>query len=872
MVRTPCMTFSTIRRAAFLALLSAALLPASRSIAQPPPMGNGLPTPRLLTVMPPGGKAGTVVEITVNGTDTEEPEALLFSHPGIKAEKVPLPPPPPADPKKPAPPPMPPPTNTQFKVTVAADVPLGSHDVRLVNKWGVSNPRAFVVGDLPEVLEKEPNNNDTEAQKVPLNCTVNGVISAPTDVDYFSFTGTKGQRIVISCLALSIDSQLQPALELYDRGGRLLAANFRYQGNRHYFNSDSLVDSALPADGEYVVRLSQFTYTQGDANHFYRLTISTAPWIDAVHPAVVEPGKAATLTVYGRNLPGGKPDPTAVVDGRVLDKLTVTVNVPADPAVLTRLTYSGHLGAAGSDLDGFEHRLRNDVGSSNAFLLTYARAPVVLDNEANDTPETAQEVPLPCEIAGRVEKKHDRDWYTFTAKKGEVWSIEVISDRLGAPTDMYFVLRNPTTKQDIIESDDNPEPPNPKFFARSDDPPVYRFVVPADGKYQLLVASRLADAAADPRHYYRVRITPEQPDFRLVVMPADYERPDGACVRQNGNEFYSVFAWRQDGFRGDIALTVEGLPKGVTCTPQTLPGTMKHGTLVVSAAADAPVSVGEIKVKGTATIKGQPVVREARSASIVWPVQPQQGIPPVSRLDRNLVLAVRGQAPFNLAASITDKPTLIQGEKATLALKLGRLWPDCKTPLNVTLLDPVQNLVINNGQPIAMQPGNDAATAPVVVNANVPPGTYNLVLIGSTQFPYNKDPKAPQKQPIPVVQPATPVALTVLPKTVATVTAALANPNLKVGTDTELIVKVARMHDYAGEFKVQLVLPPNVVGISAAEAIIPAGMDEVKLVLKVPADAAPGPRNELLVRTTAMINGNVPTVQDSAKFNVNVVK
>jgi len=40
-------------------------------------------------------------------------------------------------------------------------VPLGTHELRLVNKWGVSNSRSFVVGDLPEVMEKEPNNEDT---------------------------------------------------------------------------------------------------------------------------------------------------------------------------------------------------------------------------------------------------------------------------------------------------------------------------------------------------------------------------------------------------------------------------------------------------------------------------------------------------------------------------------------------------------------------------------------------------------------------------------------------------------------------------------------------------------------------------------------
>jgi hypothetical protein len=751
---------------------------------------------------------------------------------------------------------------------------LGIHDVRLVNKWGISNPRAFVVGDLAEVLEKEPNNDVPEAQRVALNSTINGVISAPTDVDFYVFAGTKGQRVVMSCLGLSIDSRLQAAVALYDARGRLLGENYRYTAHRYHANNDALLDVTLPADGDYYVRVFNFTYTGGTPEYFYRLSISTSPWIDAIHPCVVQAGKPTNVTVWGRNLPGGQPDPTAVVDGRVLEKVTVTINPPADPAALTRLTYSGFLSPSSSAQDGFEYRLSSPAGISNPYLLTFARAPVVLDNEANDTPETAQEVPVPCEIAGRIEKKHDRDWYSFTAKKGEVYNIEVISDRLGAPTDMYFVLRNPATKQDIVEQDDNPDTLSPKCFARTDDPTVYKFAVPADGKYQLLVASRLADSFADPRHLYRVRISPAEPDFRLVVMAIDYSRPDSGCLLQGGNEAYTVFVWRQDGFNGEVTLTAEELPPGVTCPPQILAGNQRQTKLVLTAAPDAAEWTGEIKIKGTATIKGQPVVREARPASITWPVQPQQNIPTLTRLDRQLVLAVRDKVPYSVAATI-DKPAVVQGDKATINLKLTRVWPDLKNPLTVQLVDPpeppIANLIVNNNQPVTIAPGADTAAVPVQVNPNVLPGTYNLVFRTQTQIPYNKDPKAAQKPPVNVVLPSAPVALTVLPKTVATVTASVPNANVKAGAATEVIVKVARQFEYAGEFKVALVLPPNVAGVSADEVTIPAGMDEVKLVLKAAADAAAGPRADLLVRATAMFNGNVAVTQE-AKFTVTVVK
>jgi hypothetical protein len=51
---------------------------------------------------------------------------------------------------------------------------------------------------------------------------------------------------------------------------------------------------------------------------------------------------------------------------------------------------------------------------------------------------------------------------------------------------------------------------------------------------------------------------------------------------------------------------------------------------------------------------------------------------------------------------------------------------------------------------------------------------------------------------------------------------------------------------------------------------VPAGKDEAKLTITVPADAPAGNRADLVIKATAMYNGT-PIVHE-AKFNVNVVK
>src|SRR5262245_12109340 len=93
--------------AALLSVVSGLLL-CGTAPAQPQQPGSALPTPRLNTLVPAGGKAGTVVEVTFTGTDVEEPQALLFSHPSIKAEPIVPPPPPKPDPNKPPAKPAPP--------------------------------------------------------------------------------------------------------------------------------------------------------------------------------------------------------------------------------------------------------------------------------------------------------------------------------------------------------------------------------------------------------------------------------------------------------------------------------------------------------------------------------------------------------------------------------------------------------------------------------------------------------------------------------------------------------------------------------------------------------------------------------------------
>jgi hypothetical protein len=839
--------------------LSFAVLLLVASVARPQGMmAPSQGTPRISHIMPMGGQAGGEVELHITGQDLDDAQSLHFNFPGVKVEslgsdtatvdikgkgKAK------AQPKQYA--------VQKFKVKLPANAPLGVQDVRIVTKAGISNPRAFVISDHKEFVEEEPNNDVDKAQRIELNSSVSGAISTPTDVDFFAFTGKKGQRVILSCASTSIDSRLPTFLQLYSSDGAYLG------GNRNYSHNDALVDAILPADGEYFARVASFSYTQGGVDYFYRLTVTTAPWIDAVFPPVIEPGKSAKVTVYGRNLPGGKPDPTAVVNDRILEKAEITVKASADPRAIQRLAFSGHLTPISAMLDGFEVRVKNSVGHSNPFLMTYSTGPVVIDGDDNEEQAKAQKVPTPCTVAGRIEKKGDRDWFAFDAKKGQVFTIEALADRLGAPMDLYFQVRN--AKGTLLsEQDDTAEILSPQFYTANTDPVSYRFTAPADDTFYVMVSSRDSFTQFGPRHIYTLTIAPEDHDFHLIAMPTSTLAPEGTIVNSAGGAAYNVYVMRSGSFHEDIHLEGEKLPPGISVKPQIIAAGQKQAVLVVHAAADAKPWDGALTIVGTATVNGKKLVREVRGASMIWPV-PQANLPSLTRLDRELTLSVREKAKYSFAIT-QEKISVKLGDKIAIPVKL--IGSDgFKTSVQVSAIGGPSGLV---PQTVTLTPGQGGTvTLDAKGNAKIIPGNYTIFVRGQTQPINPKQPPPKGKLPPNIVQVSLPVTVTIVPKTLGKLTAPN-NAKVQIGKEVEVTLKFARAYDSPLDLKVEAVVPGNAKGISVKPAIIKSGMDEVKIVISAAPNATIS-NQSITLRATAMFNGTVP-IEHETKLNLSVTK
>lgn len=140
----------------------------------------------------------------------------------------------------------------------------------------VSDRVPFALDKLPESMDKEPNNDPAQAQKVKRPIIVNGRIDRPDDWDVFRVEGKAGETIVAEVYARRLDSPLDSLLKITDASGKVLAFNDDYEvmgSGLNPHDADSYVMVKLPADGPYFVHLGD-TARSGGREYSYRLRIS----------------------------------------------------------------------------------------------------------------------------------------------------------------------------------------------------------------------------------------------------------------------------------------------------------------------------------------------------------------------------------------------------------------------------------------------------------------------------------------------------------------------------------------------------------------------------------------------------------------------
>src|SRR5262249_2366209 len=150
-----------------------------------------------------------------------------------------------------------------------------------------------------------------------------------------------------------------------------------------------------------------------------------------------------------------------------------------------------------------------DGVKTNPTTLIVSPLPQVIEQEPNDTPETATRVTLPCGINGRVGKKLDLDHFVFAAKKGQALRFEVKARRFGTclRSSLDRMIEILTPKGAVLASNDD-------TFGKD---AALVFTPPADGDYVLCVRD-LNNKGGDT-WIYHVEADLARPDFKLRCDP-----------------------------------------------------------------------------------------------------------------------------------------------------------------------------------------------------------------------------------------------------------------------------------------------------------------------------------------------------------------
>jgi hypothetical protein len=223
---------------------------------------------------------------------------------------------------------------------------------------------------------------------------------------------------------------------------------------------------------------------------------SQAPTLNAFLPVSFQRGQAVELTLTGTNLAGptglslgapvGVDIPTADKNGTDNAKLKVQLKLPPD-----------------MPLGLYPLRLATKRGLSNVRLVAVDELPQLVENEKNNTRETAQPLPIPCAVSGRTDAEK-ADYYKITVKAGQRLSFDVLGRRLGGPIDPQLAIYTAKGSVSLVHDNDSPG-------CQSDPRITYTFKEAGD--YLIEVKDVLNRGGPD--YVYRLRIG----DFPLATTP-----------------------------------------------------------------------------------------------------------------------------------------------------------------------------------------------------------------------------------------------------------------------------------------------------------------------------------------------------------------
>ncbi len=367
------------------------------------PTGPRMTPPTLNVVSPVGVSRGTTLEMTVEGLNLARASAVYFSEPGIKGSILRV---------KELPDlpdvrlgsngtlstvdlgPLPPRNQVTVEVEVSPNAAIGPVAFRLLTPLGTSPEGRFLVEPYyGETADREPDDTIDTAVETYLPAILTGTIAKPGDVDYFKIEVKAGAQLTFENGAMLIGSTLQPVVTILDSEQKQVG-----EYGEHGGMSESMFSHRFEKAGTYYIRVADYQES-GKASHFYRIKVGKFALATAAYPLGVERGKTREVSLRGWNLPA-----TAKVTGK-------STGEDEDLVVLRPGT------------------------SFNELKLAIGDEPELECLPQALSAGSAQAIPVPGTVNGRLAERGKAHFYKFHARKGDKLVIESNARRLGSDLD-----------------------------------------------------------------------------------------------------------------------------------------------------------------------------------------------------------------------------------------------------------------------------------------------------------------------------------------------------------------------------------------------------------------------------------------------------
>jgi len=497
------------------------------------------------------------------------------------------------------------------EITVASDAELGHRFWRCWTSQGVTRPLKFVVGDLPEVMEEEMDGRPLP-QEVTLPVTVNGRLFPREDIDIWTFEAKAGETIVCDAAAKRFGSPVNLVLEMRGPDGRRVTTRKTMRGGDpvHWFKAG--------VSGRYQVHLRDAKYW-GLQNHIYRLTLKQGPHILTHYPLGAQRGTTVQAEFHGP----------------ALEKHTAKIVIPAGADEAHAVSVK-------------------DLGQVKFVVGEY---PELIE------PATGP-VQSPVVLNGRILQPGQTDQWQLQLEEKQTVSLDLAAAQMGSPLDAVLSIHDIEDKQLATNDDRAKGQPDPKL----------EFTAKVAGIYILKVRERF-HSRGGPAYAYRLTVESKQsaPDFSLSLSASHlnvFRDPKGGletntaeivrlekrlaeideivkAVRKTSKKDpkmaerikelsaekrtatsevkklkaedakrrpkFKVALTRHGDFKGEVKLTVQGLPNNVTVHNTLIAAGAKEANLEFIAPANTPIAAHPITITGTGELADQNATRTANT-------------------------------------------------------------------------------------------------------------------------------------------------------------------------------------------------------------------------------------------------------------------